>query len=223
MVWAPVWRGFPAIAVHAPASPRGLSPPTISRYHPPMPLEVGRTLIDRERIRRRVGEMGRALSADLTRELAEEGQDAANHPDRIVMLPVLTGAVVFVADLIREMPMRLSMRVVTVSSYPGASTTSKGAMLRGALPADLKGRHVVVVDDILDTGQTLGLLRDLILEQQPASLRIVVLLTKVVQRKVEVAAHYSGFDIPDEFVVGYGLDYNGFYRNLPEIVILEQR
>jgi len=188
-----------------------------------MPLEIGRTLIDRDRIRLRVGEMGRALSADLTQELAKEGQDAANHPDRIVMLPVLTGAVVFVADLIREMPMRLSMRVVSVSSYPGSSTSSKGAMLRGALPPDLKGRHVVVVDDILDTGQTLGLLRDLILEQRPASLRIVVLLTKLVQRRVEVAAHYSGFDIPDEFVVGYGLDYNGFYRNLPEIVILEQR
>lgn len=188
-----------------------------------MPLEVGRTLIDRERIRHRVGEMGRALASDLSAELAREGQDAANHADRIVMLPVLTGAVVFVADLIREMPMRLSMRVVTVSSYPGASTTSKGAMLRGALPTDLKGRHVVVVDDILDTGQTLGLLRDLIMEQQPASLRIAVLLTKVVPRKVEVKADYSGFDIPDEFVVGYGLDYDGFYRNLPEIVILEHR
>ncbi len=192
---------------------------------PPMPLQLGRTLIDRERIRARVAEMGRALAADLTRELLQEGngQDALNHADRIVMLPVLTGAVVFVADLIREMPMRLSMRVVTVSSYPGASTQSKGAMLRGALPSDLRGRHVVVVDDILDTGQTLGLLRDLILEQKPASLRIAVLLSKLVPRKVEVKVDYSGFDIPDEFVVGYGLDYDGFYRNLPDIVVLEER
>lgn len=192
---------------------------------PPMPLQIGRTLIDRERIRARVAEMGRALAADLTRELLQEGngQDALNHADRIVMLPVLTGAVVFVADLIREMPMRLSMRVVTVSSYPGASTQSKGAMLRGALPSDLRGRHVVVVDDILDTGQTLGLLRDLILEQKPASLRIAVLLSKLVPRKVEVKVDYSGFDIPDEFVVGYGLDYDGFYRNLPDIVVLEER
>ncbi|MFM9959548.1 MAG: hypoxanthine phosphoribosyltransferase [Phycisphaerales bacterium] len=190
-----------------------------------MPLQIGRTLIDRARIRQRVGELGRALASDLTDELVKEGggQDALNHADRIVMLPVLTGAVVFVADLIREMPMRLSMRVVTVSSYPGASTSSKGAMLRGALPSDLKGRHVVVVDDILDTGQTLGLLRDLILEQKPASLRIAVLLTKVVPRKVEVKADYSGFDIPDEFVVGYGLDYDGFYRNVPDIVVLEER
>lgn len=187
-----------------------------------MPLEIGRVLIDRERIRARVAEMGRALSADLERELGKEGQGALDHADRIVMLPVLTGAVVFVADLIREMPMRLSMRVVSVSSYPGASTTSKGAMLRGALPTDLRGRHVVVVDDILDTGQTLGLLRDMILEQKPASLRIAVLLTKLVPRKIEVHADYSGFDIPDEFVVGYGLDYDGFYRNLPEIVVLRE-
>lgn len=190
---------------------------------PPMPLEIGRTLIDRQRIRARVGEMGRALASDLRAELQREGQDAEHHPDRIVMLPVLTGAVVFVADLIREMPMRLSMRVVSVSSYPGASTQSKGAMLRGALPTDLAGRHVVVVDDILDTGQTLGLLRDLILEQKPASLRICVLLTKLVPRKVDVKADYSGFDIPDEFVVGYGLDYDGFYRNHPDIVVLEPR
>lgn len=188
-----------------------------------MPLELGRTLIDKESIRRRVGEMGRALAADLQHELARSGQSPDDHADRIVMVPVLTGAVVFVADLIREMPLKLSMRVVSVSSYSGETTQSKGAMLRGALPPDLGGRHVVVVDDILDTGQTLGLLRDLILEQKPASLRIAVLLTKQVPRKVEVKADYSGFDIPDEFVVGYGLDYAGFYRNLPEIRVLEQK
>lgn len=186
-------------------------------------MELGRVLIDREAIRRRVGEVGRTLASDLERELRAEGQGAADHPDRIVMVPVLTGAVVFVADLIREMPLKLSMRVVSVSSYPGASTQSKGAMLRGALPGDLKGRHVVVVDDILDTGQTLGLIRDLIREQAPASLRICVMLTKLVPRRVEVHADYSGFDIPDEFVVGYGLDYDGFYRNLPDIRVLEKR
>lgn len=188
-----------------------------------MPLELGRVLIGREAIRERVAKMGRALAGDLERELKQEGQGATSHPDRIVMVPVLTGAVVFVADLIREMPLKLSMRVVTVSSYPGASTQSKGAMLRGALPTDLRGRHVVVVDDILDTGQTLGLLRDLIMEQKPASLRICVMLTKLVERQVNVRADYSGFDIPDEFVVGYGLDYAGYYRNLPDIMVLEEK
>ena len=188
-----------------------------------MTLELGRVLLDRETIRKRVAQMGRALAADLEQELRREGQHAADHPDRVVMVPVLTGAVVFVADLIREMPLKLSMRVVSVSSYAGETTQSKGAKLRGALPTDLKGRHVVVVDDILDTGQTLGLLRDVILEQRPASLRICVMLTKQVARKVDVKADYSGFDIPDEFVVGYGLDYAGYYRNLPDIQVLVER
>jgi len=181
---------------------------------------VGRVLIPQDRIVARVREIGLALSKDLERELAAEGHSPERHPDRVVMVPILTGAVIFVADLIRAMPMMLSMRVVTVSSYPGASTQSKGAALRGALPADLAGRHVVVVDDILDTGQTLALVRDLILEQKPASLRLCALLRKDVKRVREVNLDYSGFDIPDEFVVGYGLDYNGCYRNVPDIVAL---
>jgi len=187
----------------------------------PMDRDIERILIDRERIRARVAEMGRQLSADLEAELRREGSGSMDHPDRVVMLPILTGGIIFVADLIREMPMRLSMRVVTVSSYPGATTKSKGAALRGAIPHDLGGRHVVVVDDILDSGQTLGLVRDLIGEQKPASLRLCVLLRKQVPRVIDVEADSIGFDIPDEFVVGYGLDYNGFYRNLPDIVTLK--
>lgn len=186
-----------------------------------MDSRVGRILIDRERIASRVREMGRQLSADLEAELRKEGADAADHPDRVVLIPILTGAIVFTADLIREMPLRLSMRVVTVSSYPGATTTSKGAALRGAIPSDLGGRHVVVVDDILDSGHTLALVKELVLEQNPASLRICVLLEKKVKRAAEVHANYIGFEIPDEFVVGYGLDFDGYYRNLPEIGILE--
>lgn len=182
---------------------------------------VGRVLIPQDRIVARVREIGLALSKDLERELAAEGHSPERHPDRVVMVPILTGAVIFVADLIRAMPMMLSMRVVTVSSYPGASTQSKGAALRGALPADLAGRHVVVVDDILDTGQTLALVRDLILEQKPASLRLCALLRKDVKRVREVNLDYSGFDIPDEFVVGYGLDYAEKYRNLPYIGVLK--
>lgn len=190
------------------------------RYPVRMERDIERVLIGRDLIRTRVAEMGRQLSADLEAALRAEGNGALDHPDRVVMLPILTGGIVFVADLIREMPMRLSMRVVTVSSYPGATTKSKGAALRGAIPHDLGGRHVVVVDDILDSGQTLGLVRDLISEQKPASLRLCALLRKEVPRVIDVEAHYVGFDIPDEFVVGYGLDYNGFYRNLPDIVTL---
>lgn len=181
---------------------------------------IGRVLIDRERIAVRVREMGRQLAADLEAELRAEGHDPLAHPDRVVLVPIMTGAVVFVADLIREMPVLLSIRMVTVSSYPGQTTRSKGAALRGALPNDLAGRHVVIVDDILDSGQTLDMVRSLVMEQDPASVRICVLLRKDVPRIAEIDADYVGFDIPDEFVVGYGLDYNGFYRNLPEIVCL---
>lgn len=180
----------------------------------------GTVLITKEQIDARVREMGLKLAADLAAELAIEGHTAEKHPDRIVMVPILTGAIIFVADLIREMPLMLSMRVVTVSSYPGKSTQSKGAAMRSALPSDLAGRHVVVVDDILDTGQTLAMVRDLIMEQKPASLRICAFLRKNVKRVSEVDLDYFGFDIPDEFVVGYGLDYNGCYRNVPDIVAL---
>lgn len=188
-----------------------------------MQIGIRRILIDRSRIAARVAEMGRQLSADLEADLKSEGHDASSHADRVVLMPILTGAIVFTADLIREMPLRLSMRVVTVSSYPGATTVSKGAALRGAIPTDLGGRHVVVVDDILDSGNTLALVRELVLEQNPASLRICVMLRKQVKRAASHDVHpqYVGFDIPDEFVVGYGLDYDGYYRNLPEIGVLE--
>ncbi|MEO1130141.1 MAG: hypoxanthine phosphoribosyltransferase [Planctomycetota bacterium] len=183
---------------------------------------VDRVLIERDRIRQRVRELGMALASDLQRELEAEGHVPEDHPNRIVLVPVLTGAMVFAADLVREMQLLLSIRLVAVSSYPGESTKSKGAKLRGALPTDLAGRHIVIIDDILDSGQTLALLRDAILEQKPASLRSVMLLRKDVPRDVDVEAEYSGFDIPDEFVVGYGLDYDGYYRNLPDIVALRE-
>ncbi len=188
-----------------------------------MAYELGRVLIGRERIDRRVSELGHRLAADLQRELEDEGHDPETHPDRLVLMPVLTGAMVFAADLIRKMDLKLSIGVVAVTSYAGETTTSKGAMLRSALPDNLGGKHIVIIDDILDSGQTLGLLRDTILERGPASLRSCMLLRKEVERVVDIEAEYTGFDIPDEFVVGYGLDYNGFYRNLPDIRVLERR
>lgn len=199
-----------------------MPPGEVTGYIVRMDSGIARILIDKARIAARVREMGRQLSSDLEEELKREGNNVGNHPDRIVMMPILTGAIVFTADLIREMPMRLSMRVVTVSSYPGASTVSKGAALRGAIPNDLGGRHIVVIDDILDSGHTLALVRELVLEQNPASLRICVLLEKKVKRAAAVHANYVGFEIPDEFVVGYGLDFDGYYRNLPEIGVLRQ-
>ncbi len=181
----------------------------------------GKTLIDRDRIASRIEELGAEIAHDLVVDLQNEGH-GADASDRVVLLPGLTGAIVFTADLVRHMPLNMSMRMVTVSSYPGATKMSKGAKLRSELPTDLGGRHIVVIDDILDTGQTLGLLKELIEEQNPAPSRICFLLDKQgVERKHEVTADYVGFEIPDAFVVGCGLDYDGLYRNLPDIVALE--
>lgn len=175
---------------------------------------VGKVLIDKDRIAQRVREMG----AELARRLDADGGSAGG----VVLIPILTGAVVFVADLIRHMPVKMSLGLVTVSSYPGATVESKGARIRGELPKNLGGKRVVIVDDILDTGQTLSVVTSLVREQNPAGVRVCVLLRKPpLARKVPFEADHVGFDIPDRFVVGYGLDYNGYYRNLPEIAELE--
>lgn len=198
-------------------APRGGGPVIL----PAMIRKLGRVMIDRDRIAARVREMGRQLSAELEDELVTSGLSPNDHADQVVLLPILAGALVFTADLIREMPLRMSMRLVTVTSYPGQTTISRGAAFRGALPQDLGGRHVVIIDDILDSGQTLDLVKDLVLQQNPRSLRICVLLDKKVKRRAELVPNLVGFEIPDEFIVGYGLDFDGYYRNLPEIRVLD--
>lgn len=187
-----------------------------------MKYEIDRVLLTREQIAGRVRTLGRSIAEALQARLLSEGDDPDGHADRVVMLPVMTGAFVFTADLVREMPMKLSIRLVTVESYPGTATESKGAKLRGAMPKDLGGRHVVVIDDIHDSGRTLKLIQDICEEQGAASVMSCVLLDKQVEKAVDALADYAGFQIPDEFVVGYGLDYDGYFRNLPEIVTLKE-
>ncbi|MCC6660204.1 MAG: hypoxanthine phosphoribosyltransferase [Phycisphaerales bacterium] len=168
-----------------------------------------RVLIDEHRIAARVRAMGEEIARDLA---------AAAGPDgRVMLIPVMTGSIIFVADLIRCMPVRLHLGVVTVSSYAGAATESAGAALRGQIPPGLAGTHVLVIDDILDSGQTLALVQSLIAEQRPASLRTCVLLRKARTRRADPPVDFVGFDIGGEFVVGYGLDHDGLYRNLPWI------
>ena len=177
--------------------------------------EIDHILVSREAIAARVRELGEQIARDIGESCRGGGGS------EVVIVPILTGALVLTADLIREMPMRLSLRVVAVSSYPGTSITSKGAKIEGELPKDLSGKHVLIIDDILDSGQTIGLVKELIERQKPASLRTCVLLRKpesVRARHVDV--EYVGFDIPNEFVVGYGLDFGGYYRNYPQIATL---
>lgn len=184
--------------------------------------DIAKVLIGPEQIAARVRELGQRIAADLEADLRKDGH-GTNDEGRVVIMPILTGSIFFVADLVRHMPLKMSMRMVTVSSYPGQSTESKGARLRGELPGDLAGKHVLIIDDILDSGQTLGLVKDLVKDQTVGSVRVAVLLKKPQSRRVrEVEAEYVGFEIPDEFVVGYGLDYDGYYRNLPSIATLTQ-
>lgn len=182
--------------------------------------DIERILIDERQIATRVRELGAQIAADLGRDLARDSRGPVVDDGRVVFIPIMTGAMVFVADLVRQLPLKLSLELVAVSSYPGKSVESKGVALRGELPPNLAGKHILVVDDILDSGQTLATVSRLIREQRPASLRLCVLLRKPGKAKVDVHADYVGFDIPDEFVVGYGLDYDGFYRNFPQIATL---
>lgn len=180
---------------------------------PPL-VKLDKTILSRDKIEARVRALGQSLARDL------QGIMVGDPSAQILLVPILTGSIVFVADLIRHLPIKLRLGVVAVSSYPGESMASKGAHLKGELPRDLAGKHIVLIDDILDSGHTLNLLRDLIHEQRPASLRVAVLLRKLVPRDRDFQPDYIGFDIPDTFVVGYGLDYDGYYRNLPDIASL---
>lgn len=145
-----------------------------------------------------------------------------NDDGEIVLVPILTGSIIFVADLMRCLPNKIRIGVVTATSYPGKSTTSQGAALASELPDDLEGKHVLVVDDILDSGNTIRLVREEIARRNPLSVRVCVLLRKQRPVAMDTPCEYVGFDIPDEFVVGYGLDYDDYYRNLPDIGTLKR-
>jgi len=192
------------------------SPEVFKADRGPMFRDIEKVLIPREKIAERVHDLGAQIARDLQAVLGDDG----DHSGEVVLVSVLTGSIIFVADLVRQLPLKLSLGLVAGSSYPGKSVESKGVMMRSELPRDMAGKHVLVVDDILDSGQTLDVLSRLILEQKPASLRMAVLLRKPGKARVDVKVDYVGFDIPDEFVVGYGLDYDGFYRNYPEIATL---
>lgn len=183
-----------------------------------MRRDLERILIDRSVIAARVHGMGEQIARDLERDIGGDGTQEGH--GKLVIIPVLTGSMIFVADLVRQLPLKLSMELVGVSSYPGKSMESKGVSIQGELPQNLKGSHVLVVDDILDSGHTLDVVTKLIASQGPATLRTCVLLRKPGKARVPFTPDYVGFDIPDEFVVGYGLDYDGFYRNYPEIATL---
>jgi hypoxanthine phosphoribosyltransferase len=180
-----------------------------------MESDLERILLTREQIAARVQELGRRIAADLERLHFEDGGE-------VLIIPILTGGMIFTADLMRTLPQKLRIGIVTVSSYPGQTSESLGPSLKGSLPADLSGRHVLIVDDILDSGRTLRMLRREVEARSPRSVRSCVLLRKQKPSARALPCEYVGFEIPDEFVVGYGLDYNDYYRNLPHIGVLRE-
>jgi hypoxanthine phosphoribosyltransferase len=167
-------------------------------------------LIDRYAIQARVFKMAQQLAADYGNR-------------EFVLMPLLTGSIIFVADLVRHLPVLMRIDVMAVSSYPGRATTNQGTRILYPTKFDVAGKHVLVIDDILDSGRTLKSVRALLAEQNAASVKTCVLLKKHLPTPPATEADYLGFEIPDEFVVGYGLDFNGYYRNLPDIAILHKR
>jgi hypoxanthine phosphoribosyltransferase len=164
-------------------------------------------LIDEQRLQARVRELG----AQITRDY--QGQD-------LILVGVLKGAIMFMVDLARHIDAPVELDFMAVSSY-GASTTTSGIVrILKDLDTNIEGRHVLIVEDIVDTGLTLRYIYENLQTREPASLRICALLNKQKARKADVRLDYVGFEIPDRFVVGYGLDYAELYRNLPFIGVL---
>ncbi len=164
-------------------------------------------LIPPERIRQRVGELA--------------GQIAADYQGRsVTIVGVLTGSLIFLADLVRQLDLPLRIGLVQASSYRGAATAPGELHIVPDLTPDVRGRDVLLLDDILDTGQTLSRLVRYLHGLGAASLRTAVLLRKRGRQQVPLEPDYCGFDIPDAFVVGYGLDFNDEYRHLPYIAVL---
>jgi hypoxanthine phosphoribosyltransferase len=189
-----------------------------------MEQDFAKTLIDRHAIARRVKEVALEIARDLDLDFKKDADPDHEWTRRqITLVPILTGSVVFLADLVRHLPVPMRMSMVWTSSYPGTATTSQGVTLRGQADRfkdGLANAHVLIIDDILDSGNTLRFVGDEVAKHNPASVRTCVLLRKKRADGLTSPVDYACFDIPDEFVVGYGLDYNGYFRNVPDIVTL---
>ena len=172
--------------------------------HPPERLKI---LLRRSAIQRRV----RQLAGRITRDF--RGQ-------HLHLIGVLNGASIFLSDLIRQIPLEVSLDFMAVSSYGLGDRSSGEVRLTKDLDTSIEGLNVILVEDILDTGFTINYLQRILLQRHPRSLRVAVLLDKAGRRVQPVKARYVGFRIPNQFVVGYGLDYAGRYRNLKDVCVL---
>ncbi|MSO46318.1 MAG: hypoxanthine phosphoribosyltransferase [Acidobacteria bacterium] len=170
----------------------------------PAPPEI---LLSEDQIQERVAQLALRLRRD--------------YPDQLHLVAVLNGAFVFLSDLIRHIPGDVSLDFIATTSYAQGTTTSGDVRLLNALGAAIEGKHVVIVEDIVDSGTTLRYLQEMLRARNPRSLATACLMSKPGRRLIDVKLDYVGFTIDDRFVVGYGLDYAGRYRNLPYIAVLE--
>ena len=171
--------------------------------------DIDHILVTEEQLKAKVNELGAQITKDY------EGRD-------LLLVSILKGSVVFMADLMRAIRMPCGIDFMVVSSYGGANTTSTGLVkIVKDLDQDLSGKDLLIVEDILDTGITLSHLVPMLKLRNPASVRLCTILSKPSRRKADIEPDYLGFEVPDEFVVGYGLDFDERYRTLPYIGILK--
>lgn len=167
-------------------------------------------LLSREKIDAAVKQMGERITQDYNGE-------------EIVLVCILRGAFIFCADLARSIDLPVEVDFISASSYGRATESSGNVQINKDLEMDIEGKNVMLVEDIIDSGLTLKTLRDMMLLRNPKSIRIVTLLDKTERRKADIHPDYCCFDIPDEFVVGYGLDYDSRYRNVPDVMVLDEK
>ena len=179
-------------------------------YESPMMKDIAEVLVSQEQVAQRVKELGAQISKDY------EGKE-------VVLLCVLKGAVVFFSDLARAMTIPMTMDFMSISSYGDSQKTSGIVRINKDIDSSITGKHVIIAEDIMDSGLTLSYLTRLLSDRQPASLRVCALLDKPERRECEITPDYCGFTIPNRFVVGYGLDYKGYYRNLPYVGVLSPK
>lgn len=169
--------------------------------------QIIKILLTEDQIKNRVKELG----AKITNDYKDK---------KLLMVSVLKGSVIFMSDLMRAVDLKMRIDFMSVSSYFGGTKSTGVVKFLKDLDMDIAGKDVLIVEDILDSGLTLNYLKNLLLHRNPRSIKIVTLLDKAEKREVDIKADYVGFNIPDEFVIGYGLDYDEEYRNLPYIGIL---
>ncbi len=170
--------------------------------------DLASVMFDEKALKDKCQEMGQQLAKDYA------GKD-------LLVVGILKGSVMFFADLTRNIDIPLNIDFMVASSYGNGTETSGKVNIKKDLSVDIKGRHVLLVEDIIDSGVTMSQLMEVLQQREPASLKLCALLSKPSRRQIDVKIDYCGFEIPDEFVVGYGLDYAENYRNLPLIGVLK--